>query len=720
MRRQFLFVTPLALAALLAIAALTRPAASESTAIPARSAAASPVAVTTLTTDTIIIPTYPYAAHLYTATNTTYNMPYQWLHWGEYGGANPQPVDQPYTRLTLENAWLRVSVLPQLGGRVYELIDKTTGNNELYRNPVIKPTNWGPPEQGWWLAAGGLEWGLPVEEHGYESASPWTYTLAESSAGITITVRDSLQPDRLRAAVSIFLPADRAVLIIRPRIENDRSVALDFKWWDNAMLAPGPGNSVGTYYTNPDNIDLKFVFPETQVTVHSTGDLSLPGEGQAMSWPIYKAIDRSRLQNWKQWLGFFARPAASADWVGVIDRTHQEGLVRVFPHQMATGSKGFAMGWRNPIGAEQWTNDGSYYAELHGGLAPTFWDSVSIGAHQAIEWEETWYPLTGLSDITTANAEAALLITPGQAAVNVQLYATRPHLKPHLTVWQRSTCQIVTDVEIGTIDPAAAQTFEIATPLSPADLTLLFYTGDTLLIGYNETDCVPPSAHVNQLPPVTTSATFTVTWAGSDLYSGIAAYDVQFKDGLSGRWTDWLTNTTTLSAAFGGEHGHTYFFRARARDLQGNTGVFQGDDEGDAFTSVLLTPAPVLEFSYKTAPNSVSVGQPISYHLVVKNNGNLTGAITLTDTLPLSLTVISGTLTAQSGSIGFDGEHILWSGVITPETGVGLQYALTPTQPIALMQPLTNTVHIAGGVVPVTRTATTMFALLTHLPLLTR
>lgn len=720
MRRQFLFVTPLALAALLAIAALTRPAASESTAIPARSAAPAPVAATTLTTDTIIIPTYPYAAHLYTATNTTYNMPYQWLHWGEYGGANPQPVDQPYTRLTLENEWLRVSVLPQLGGRVYELIDKTTGNNELYRNPVIKPTNWGPREQGWWLAAGGLEWGLPVEEHGYESASPWTYTLAESSAGITITVRDSLQPDRLRAAVSIFLPADRAVLIIGPRIENDRSVALDFKWWDNAMLAPGPGNSVGTYYTNPDNIDLKFVFPETQVTVHSTGDLSLPGEGQAMSWPIYKAIDRSRLQNWKQWLGFFARPAASADWVGVIDRTHQEGLVRVFPHQMATGSKGFAMGWRNPIGAEKWTNDGSYYAELHGGLAPTFWDSVSIGAHQAIEWEETWYPLIGLSDITTANAEAALFVQQTGDLLDIGAYSTGVLDSVRIGVWQRSTCQPVADWFLPVIDPTSSRHFTLTSGIPLDDLTILLHDSSHVYAGYHQIDCIPPIAGVADLPWVSTSASFTVTWGGFDLYSGIASYDIQYQDGYHGAWTPWLTATTTTAAEFTGVHGHTYFFRARARDTRGNVSLFDDDPFNAAFTTVLLTPAPAMELSYKAAPALARLGIPIDYAIAVKNTGNLTGSITLTDTLPPSLTLISGTLTAWSGTPIFDGAHIHWSGIITPNSGTLIQYALTPTLELTRGIIVSNTVEIDGGVVPVTRTATTMFALLTHLPLLTR
>ena len=287
-------------------AAACRPTESAPSASPSEqngTGAPQPIAAsaTTITTDTITVPTYPYAAHLYTATNTTFNIPYRWLNWEEYNGSNPQPVDKTYTRLTLENDWLRVSLLPELGGRVYEMIYKPTGNNELYRDTVIKPTNWGPSEQKWWLAAGGIEWCLPVEEHGYESAIPWAYTITNSAAGITVTLRDSAQPDRLRAAISIFLPNDRAVLIVRPRLENDRDVALNFKWWYNAMLAPGPGNSIGKLGSNPNGIDLKFVFPESQVTVHSTGEPTLPQEGQAMSWPIYKSIDRSRLQNWDQW-----------------------------------------------------------------------------------------------------------------------------------------------------------------------------------------------------------------------------------------------------------------------------------------------------------------------------------------------------------------------------------------------------------------------------------
>jgi uncharacterized repeat protein (TIGR01451 family) len=678
--------------------------------------------ITTITTDTITIPTYPYAAYLYTATNATYNIPYQWLHWAQYQGSNPHPINQVYTRLTLENQWLRVSLLPELGGRVYELIFKLTGNNELYRNTVIKPTHWGPSDQGWWLAAGGLEWGLPVEEHGYESAIPWLYDVTTGVDGITVTLRDSLQPDRLRAAIAVFLPNDRAVLIVRPRIENDRNVDLNFKWWDNALLAPGPGNSVGKAGANPNHIDLKFIYPETQVTVHSTGDPALPHEGWAMPWPIYNTRDMSRLQNWNQWLGFFARPSASSDFVSVYDQWNKEGVVRVFPHTVATGSKGFGMGWWNPIGAGEWTDDDSYYVELHGGLAPTFWDSAFLGAHQVIEWEETWYPVGDLDTITTANAEAALNVTQTGTQLNIGAYTTRWRDHVRLSVFRRSTCERLGEFSFDDLAAAGAPLrYVIPTTLPTDDITVLFTQNDQTLIGYNvPIDGTPPVVHMSALTNYVTQPTFSVGWMGLD-NSCVRSFDVQVKDDLYGLWTDWLTGTMTTTHTFTGTHGHTYFFRTRARDLAGNQSTYSNDPLGDTSTTVLLTPAAVMELSNKVVPRFFSQGQGISYRVELRNTGNVNGYISLTDTLPLSMGLISGTLSASAGPAPqFDGAGISWQGSVTDAQVISITYALTPTIELLHGTGVMNTVVIEGGVFPVTRTAITTLAFNVYLPIILR
>ena len=340
--------------------------------------------ITTISTATWIIPTYSYEPALFWITNTYYNISYPVLHWANYDALGHVRDDtRAYELLVLENEWLKVWFLPQVGGRIYEIFDKSTGRGLLYRNYVLKPTNWGPPDQGWWLAAGGIEWGLPVDEHGYEWGIPWSYEIITGTSGITITLCDSTAPDRLRAAISVFLPNDRAALIIQPRIENDRDFPLNFKWWLNAMLTPGGMNTVGTAQYQTDQ-NVRFIYPIDQVTIHSTGDDSLPGPNYpdgptvSMPWPVYSGRDLSYLRNWHQFLGFFARPAAQSDFAAVYnvnlnDPNNKDGLVRIFPHQIATGLKGFGLGWSNPLPWESWADVPSHYVEMHGGLAPTFW-----------------------------------------------------------------------------------------------------------------------------------------------------------------------------------------------------------------------------------------------------------------------------------------------------------------------------------------------------------
>jgi hypothetical protein len=97
-------------------------------------------------------------------------------------------------------------------------------------------------------------------------------------------------------------------------------------------------------------------------------------------------------------------------------------------------------------------------------------------------------------------------------------------------------------------------------------------------------DTTPPSSSASS-PASTTSTSFTVSWSGTDGHSGIASYDVQYKDGAGGAWTDWQTATTATSAIFTGQSGHTYYFQSRARDNAGNVEGYPGGD-GDTLTSV--------------------------------------------------------------------------------------------------------------------------------------
>ncbi|MGQ9584984.1 MAG: OmpL47-type beta-barrel domain-containing protein [Anaerolineae bacterium] len=113
---------------------------------------------------------------------------------------------------------------------------------------------------------------------------------------------------------------------------------------------------------------------------------------------------------------------------------------------------------------------------------------------------------------------------------------------------------------------------------------------------YVKVDTRVPDATILSPHNYTTSPIFTVVWGGVDPEpgSGIATYDVEYRDGPSGSWIPFRTGTSDTSGLFAGQRGHIYFFRVRARDQAGNQEAFPGGD-GDAW--VLVDPMANGDFS---------------------------------------------------------------------------------------------------------------------------
>ena len=425
-------------------------------------------------TATLTIDTYPYAAYVEMRHSATYNIDYPWLNWGAYDASGPTPSPQDYTALVVENPWLRLTFLPELGGRLYGVTVKATGEELLYQNPVVKPNHWGPPaDQQWWLAVGGVEWCLPVDEHGYEWGLPWGYDLSTAPEGATVTLWDTTATDRVRAQITVFLPADRASFQVTPRLENPTAAPVTFKFWHNAMLAPGAANTVGP--------ELRFVVPIDQVTVHSRGDDYLPGDGQPMDWPVHGGVDYSRLGNWNRWLGFFARPRAALGWAGIYATGVRRGVARVFPREIAAGVKGFGFGWSDPIDWHIWTDDGSTYVELHGGPSPTFWDSLTLEPGGALEWTETWLPLQDLPALSVSTREAALGLAAAGDDLELGVVPAAQRVLD-LKLWRGADCELLWQGTGLSLAPGQAYTHVLAgLGLGPGDVVLAAFDGSRLL-----------------------------------------------------------------------------------------------------------------------------------------------------------------------------------------------------------------------------------------------
>ena len=367
---------------------------------------------------TVTLPTYPIEQYQSSAFDPKYHWRYQRFDYDRFRAEAPKPARRTYRTLVLENQFLQLTLLPELGGRIWRVVHKPTGNDVFYRNEVVKPTPWGPPGMQGWLNVGGIEWGLPVIEHGYTWGVPWDATVERADGG-TVTVALTLPDDGqdLTATIRVTLRAGEAGFEIAPTVTNLTGAAIAFDFWHNAVLAPGKANH--------PSATTRIVLPTDVVTVHSTADATLPPANQPMTWPIFSERDLSRLGNWHDYLGFFERPAAHGPFVGIYDVAQDAGVVRIFPADIVRGSKVFGLGWSKALDSELYTDDDSAYVELHAGLAPTFFEQTKLAAGDSVTWREFWQPLSGIGGVSAANATGALNWTRQDDALQIGFQPAR-------------------------------------------------------------------------------------------------------------------------------------------------------------------------------------------------------------------------------------------------------------------------------------------------------
>ena len=318
------------------------------------------------------------------------------------------PAPRTYGAVFLQNDYVQLVILPELGGRILRWTDRITNRQLFYANPVVKPTHWG--YRGWWLATGGMEWAFPTEEHGLNEYRPWEYQLLWNG----VRVWDTDDRTGLTVEVTIQLEAGSSRVAVTPHIANPTDQAQAYQFWANGMLALSDFNAPSS--------DLTFVLPTSQVIVHSTGDGSLPGPGGTMTWPVHGGRDFSRYPEYHSWLGIFAPQAADAGFSGAYDLGTDQGIVRVAP-AWVRGVKLFCMG---DLSSELWTDDGSRYFELWGGLTSTFWSYTSLGPGESVAWTEHWYAVSGIGGYTFANGEGAVRLTPMGDRIEVAVETVRP------------------------------------------------------------------------------------------------------------------------------------------------------------------------------------------------------------------------------------------------------------------------------------------------------
>src|SRR5262249_8632012 len=144
-----------------------------------------------------------------------------------------KPIPVRYESLTLENEYLRVTLLPELGGRIWSARDRVTDREIFYTTSVIKPTAYNQ-RRGW--PVGNLEVYGPYDAHMRtwpSEAWPWAFR-RDRDGGATVILSHIDHFFRNKLTMEVTLGPGRSFIELKLRLRNDNALPNRYLLWTNA------------------------------------------------------------------------------------------------------------------------------------------------------------------------------------------------------------------------------------------------------------------------------------------------------------------------------------------------------------------------------------------------------------------------------------------------------------------------------------------------------
>ena len=309
-------------------------------------------------------------------------------------------VEKKHRAIFIENRFIRAILLPEMG-RIYSLVNKTTGHDVFWRNDIVTVGNAVNPA-GWWIWIGGMEFTLPGDEHGTTWAERWRYEIIENS-GMKKTVRMKVTEPLtgLREEVDISLVSDSSRLEIGVRILNPTAQTVSYAHWVNPQWAPGGRNEL------TDNTE--FVIPTRRILIPERFRATLGESPQ--DW----RTSRLRfIKGWTSGWGDLMAEKLEAGFYAAYSHDEEEGVARVFDPEVNPGVDVWTYGYHPrgsaaiPMGSGARNNG---YVEMWGGTSRLFPDERRpLKPGETIGWTEWIYPFQGTGGLTHAARDVALYL----------------------------------------------------------------------------------------------------------------------------------------------------------------------------------------------------------------------------------------------------------------------------------------------------------------------
>ncbi|MBO9594455.1 MAG: DUF5107 domain-containing protein [Niabella sp.] len=322
--------------------------------------------------------------------------------------------EKEWTALFLENDYLKVMILPELGGRIQMAYDKTNDYHFVYHNRVIKPALVGL--LGPWIS-GGIEFNWP-QHHRPTTFDATDFQIVENKDGSkTVWVNEYEQMFGTKCALGFTLYADKAYIELEAKLYNRTPFPQTFLWWANPAVA------VDEHYQSVFPPDVNAVFD------HGKRDVSTFPIATGTYYKVDYApgTDISVYTNIPVPTSYMAVNSAF-NFVGGYHHQKRAGIMHVADHHVSPGKKqwtwgcgAFGKAWDRQLTDE----DGPYFELMCGVYTDNQPDFSWIMPNEVRTFKQYFMPYKNIGYVKNASVDAMINLDIAADTATVQVYVTK-------------------------------------------------------------------------------------------------------------------------------------------------------------------------------------------------------------------------------------------------------------------------------------------------------
>lgn len=318
-----------------------------------------------------------------------------------------EPVPVSYQSALLENEFVKLVMLPEIGGRIFLGQDKTNADYDFfYRQDVIKPALVGLA--GPWIS-GGVEFNWP-QHHRPGTFMPADVSIEEEADGArTVWMSEHDPLNRLKGMHGIRLRPGSSLVELRGRLYNRTPLTQTFLWWANVAAM------VHDQYQSFFPPDVRYVadhavramssFPEAMNPYYGVDYQNRPGAND-LSWYRNIPVPTS-----------YMVCQTNSDFFGGYDFKAQGGFLHVANRHISPGKKQWT--WGNHDFGWAWdrelTDTNGPYIELMAGVFTDNQPDFSyLTPYETKTFSQFWWPIQGIGPVQQANERVALRMAIGE------------------------------------------------------------------------------------------------------------------------------------------------------------------------------------------------------------------------------------------------------------------------------------------------------------------